>query len=195
MDLLFTFLFPSILAAALLVVFSAHPIHSVLSLILVFCFSSMLLLLVTIDFFAFLLIIVYVGAIAVLFLFVIMMLNIKVVQLTESFVRWIFLVLLVGLAIAAEVFYGLNILVSNQSGTIFLNSSWDTLVFGGNQVKFVGEVLYSYYFVPFILSGLVLLTALVGAIILTVGAQRDCRRQQIYKQVGRREFGSITFYN
>ena len=69
------------LVASLFVVFSSNPVYSVLSLILVFCSASMVLLVLTVDFLSILFIVVYVGAIAVLFLFVIMMLNIKLIQM------------------------------------------------------------------------------------------------------------------
>jgi NADH-quinone oxidoreductase subunit J len=82
MDLLLLFFGLSSVFASILVILSSNPVHSVLSLILVFCLTSASLIIITADFLGILLIVVYVGAIAVLFLFVIMMLNIKLVQLT-----------------------------------------------------------------------------------------------------------------
>ena len=78
-------LFASIaLISATMVIVSTNPIHSVVFLILVFCNAAGLLLLVKIEFIAMMFLIIYVGAIAVLFLFVVMMLNIKINELSEN---------------------------------------------------------------------------------------------------------------
>ena len=75
--------------SSIMVIGLKNPVHSVFSLILTFCISSCLLLTINVDFLAIIFIVVYVGAIAVLFLFVVMMLNIKLVQFTESIIRYI----------------------------------------------------------------------------------------------------------
>lgn len=70
---------------SLLIITVRNPIHSILYLILVFCCVSVVLLILGLEFTAIIFLIVYVGAIAVLFLFVVMMLNIKIIELDESF--------------------------------------------------------------------------------------------------------------
>ena len=70
--------------SGIMVIRSKNPVHSVLFLILVFCNASGLLILLGLDFFAMVFLVVYVGAIAVLFLFVVMMLNIKLVEINET---------------------------------------------------------------------------------------------------------------
>jgi NADH:ubiquinone oxidoreductase subunit 6 (subunit J) len=70
---------------SILIVSSKNPIHSILYLILVFCNVSFVFILLDIEFIAIIFLIVYVGAIAVLFLFVVMMLNIKIVELSGVF--------------------------------------------------------------------------------------------------------------
>ena len=72
------------LISATMVIVSKNPIHSVVSLILVFCNATGLLILLKMEFIAMMFLIIYVGAIAVLFLFVVMMLNIKVNELNEN---------------------------------------------------------------------------------------------------------------
>jgi len=72
-----------------MVIASKNPIHSILYLILVFCNVTFVLILLGIEFIAITFLIVYVGAIAVLFLFVVMMLNIKIIELDEVFWRYI----------------------------------------------------------------------------------------------------------
>lgn len=78
-------LFASIaLISAIMVIGAQNPIHSVIFLILVFCNSTGLLILLKIEFIALMFLIIYVGAIAVLFLFVVMMLNIKLSELSQN---------------------------------------------------------------------------------------------------------------
>jgi NADH-quinone oxidoreductase subunit J len=194
------------LFASLFVVFSANPVHSVLSLILVFSTTSMLLLLLRVDFLSLLLVVVYVGAIAVLFLFVVMMLNVKLVQLSESTVRWLPLGLLVALALTTEVFYVFGaaigdhsleshfVGVGGQDHYAYFDLHWLNQLLGLEFLSFLGSVLYSYFFYSFVVSSFVLLVALIGAIVLTVGSRRLSRRQHIYKQVSRDVFSTIRFY-
>jgi NADH:ubiquinone oxidoreductase subunit 6 (subunit J) len=202
MDFLF-FLFSGLaLISSLFVIFSANPVHSVLSLILVFCSTSMLLLLLRIDFLSILFVVVYVGAIAVLFLFVVMMLNIKLVQLSESVVRWLPLALLVALGLTSNLFYVFGSSIGHYSSefehiansAIHLDASWVAYSFGVESLALLGSALYGPFVYSFVLSSFILLVALLGAITLTVGSRRLSRRQHIYKQVSRDAFGSIHFY-
>jgi NADH-ubiquinone oxidoreductase chain 6 len=91
------------LIAGIMVIRAKNPVHSVLFLILVFCSTSGLLLLLGLDFFALVFLVVYVGAIAVLFLFVIMMLNIKLTEITENILRYLPIGGLIGIIFIFEV--------------------------------------------------------------------------------------------
>ena len=91
--------------SALLVILSKNSVHSVFFLIVTFFFSACLLLTITVDFLSIIFIVVYVGAIAVLFLFVVMMLNIKYVEFSESFLRYIPLSIIMLVVFMNEVLY------------------------------------------------------------------------------------------
>ena len=93
---LFYFFSFLMLLSSIMVIGAKNPIHSVLFLILVFCNATGLLILLEVEFLAMIFLVVYVGAIAVLFLFVVMMLNIKVVELSEN----LFLYLPIGAFVA-----------------------------------------------------------------------------------------------
>jgi len=90
--------------SGIMVIRSKNPVHSVLFLILVFCNASGLLILLGLDFFAMVFLVVYVGAIAVLFLFVVMMLNIKLVEINENILRYLPIGGLIGLIFLFEIF-------------------------------------------------------------------------------------------
>jgi len=90
--------------SGIMVIRSKNPVHSVLFLILVFCNASGLLILLGLDFFAMVFLVVYVGAIAVLFLFVVMMLNIKLVEINENILRYLPIGGFIGLIFLFEIF-------------------------------------------------------------------------------------------
>jgi len=190
------YIFTSIsLLASLFVVFSNNPVYSVLSLILVFCSGSMLLLMLTVDFLSILFIVVYVGAIAVLFLFVIMMLNIKLTQISESVLRWVPLGFILTLVFTSEMLYTLEVSFSFYYFD-FLESrqAWISVFQNNETLGLFGGALYVYFLFAFIVAAFVLLVALLGAIVLTVSGVKLTRRQAVYKQVGRGVFNTITFF-
>ena len=99
------YLFASIaLVSSIMVIVSNNPIHSVISLILVFTNVTGLLILLKIEFIAMMFIIIYVGAIAVLFLFVVMMLNIKLNEISENLVRYLPVGALISIIFFLEIF-------------------------------------------------------------------------------------------
>lgn len=65
-----------------------NPVHSILALVLIFFLSSCMSLVLGVEFLAILILIVYVGAISVLFLFVVMLLNIRVLELNVSLLKY-----------------------------------------------------------------------------------------------------------
>lgn len=104
MSILIEILVILILICALMVIISKNPVHSIFYLILVFCGSATLLISLGAEFLGLILIIVYVGAVAVLFLFVVMMLNIKVIELNANFINYLPLSFLLFLFVFTELF-------------------------------------------------------------------------------------------
>ena len=104
-DHLLFYLFSSVaILSGIMVIRARNPVHSVLFLIFVFCNVAGLLILLGLDFFAMIFLVVYVGAIAVLFLFVVMMLNIKLVEINENILRYLPIGGLIGLIFLFEIF-------------------------------------------------------------------------------------------
>lgn len=93
------------LVCGLLVIISKNPIHSILYLILVFCNVTFVMIILNVEFIAITFLIVYVGAIAVLFLFVVMMLNIKILELDEVFWKYIPVGLIISSVFLLQIFY------------------------------------------------------------------------------------------
>ncbi|CAN5518934.1 NADH-quinone oxidoreductase subunit J [soil metagenome] len=180
---LFFYLFAGIcVASAVMVIASRNPVHSVLFLILAFVNASGLFVLLGAEFLAMLLIVVYVGAVAVLFLFVIMMLDVDFTQLREGFIDYLPFGLLIGFIFLAELLLVAGGWVINPNLTKSI-----TAAIPGNvsNTEALGLVLYTKYIHYFQLSGMVLLVAMIGAIVLTLRHKVKVRRQDINVQNAR----------
>ena len=169
------FLFAAFLiTTCIFVIFSKNPVNSVLFLVLAFLNSTFLFILIGAEFVGIILAIVYIGAVAILFLFVVMMLDIQITTLMFNIKRYIPLALLFAGIILAEIIYL----------TVFKTSkdNLDTFIRSKNNTEQIGDVLYTEYFIDFQLSGIVLLLAMIGAIVLTNVYRPTIKRQNIESQ-------------
>ena len=164
-----------IITSSLLVILLKNPIHSVLFLILVFFNTAILFLFSNAEFLAMILLIVYIGAVAVLFLFVIMMLDINITKLRQTFLNYLPIGLFVGFIILLELIY-----VITQSKLNFIEIKSNQIL---NNTELIGNVLYTDYFLLFQLSGLILLVSMIGAIFLTLRKRKGIKKQNIYQQI------------
>ena len=105
MTFLFIVISLILLISAVSIIVAKNPIHSVLYLILVFVGSSGLLILLKAEFLGMIFLIIYIGAISVLFLFIIMMLNIRMIELRENLIRYVPITVLIGSILLIEFFY------------------------------------------------------------------------------------------
>ena len=176
MFLLGTFYFFAsfLIVTCISVIFSKNPVNSVLFLVLAFLNSTFLFILIGAEFVGIILAIVYIGAVAILFLFVVMMLDIQITTLMFNIKRYIPLALLFAGVILAEIIY-LTVFKSSKSNL-------SEIVRSSNNTEEIGNVLYTEYFIDFQLSGVVLLLAMIGAIVLTHVYRPSIKRQNIDKQ-------------
>ena len=171
-----TFYFFAILLifSSLSVIFSKNPVNSVLFLILAFLNSTFLFILIGAEFVGIILAIVYIGAVAILFLFVVMMLDIELIDIVFSVKRYIPLAALFSVVIISEIIY--LTVVKTVKGNLVLEPS------SANNTEAIGDVLYTKFFIDFQLSGIVLLLAMIGAIVLTHIYKPTIKRQNISHQ-------------
>ncbi|MDB5690214.1 MAG: NADH-ubiquinone/plastoquinone oxidoreductase, chain 6 [Sphingomonas bacterium] len=172
-----------VIASGALTILSRNPVHSVLWLILAFFNAAGLMLLVGAEFIAMLLVIVYVGAVAVLFLFVVMMLNIDFAELRAGVARYLPFGLLVALVLLAEIIFAVG---AWQAGGVAIGNGAAPAPSEVPNVQALGTLLYTRYLYVFEASGLVLLVAMIGAIVLTHRARGGLRGQNIDRQNRRR---------
>ncbi len=174
----------TVIAAALLVVLSRNPVHSVLWLILAFCSSAGLFLLAGAEFVAMLLVIVYVGAVAVLFLFVVMMLDVDFAQLKAEMARYLPVAALVGVILLMQLALAYGAWTSSDVA-LAQRAAVKPPLEEVHNTRALGMILYDQYFLLFQTAGMILLVALIGAIVLTLRHRSGVKRQDVLRQMGR----------
>ncbi|MCQ8782665.1 NADH-quinone oxidoreductase subunit J [Mangrovibrevibacter kandeliae] len=179
----YIFAFVSI-AAALMVVFSRNPVHSVLFLILTFVSAAGLFLLTGAEFLALILIVVYVGAVAILFLFVVMMLDLDTTGLRQRAQQYAPIGAIIGVVLLAELIIGVTGTYYQPHLATATALPTPPLAAMSN-IQALGAVLYTRYILFFQLAGLVLFVAMIGAIVLTLRHKENVKRQSIARQVAR----------
>ncbi|MGJ4917448.1 NADH-quinone oxidoreductase subunit J [Bradyrhizobium sp. HKCCYLRH2060] len=180
---LFFYLFAAVcVASAVMVIVSKNPVHSVLYLILAFVNASGLFVLMGAEFLAMILVVVYVGAVAVLFLFVIMMLDVDFTELREGFLQYMPIGLVIGGIFLFELLLTVSYWVINPTTPKAITAAIPTNV---TNTEALGLVLYTKYIHYFQLSGMILLVAMIGAIVLTLRHKASVKRQDINVQNAR----------
>ena len=173
------------IASAAMVIGSRNPVHSVLFLILAFFNSAGLFVLMGAEYLAMTLVIVYVGAVAVLFLFVVMMLDINFVQLRQGFLQYLPIGGLIGLVLIVELLMVVSGWVISPAD--LQSASVNTQVIDGvSNTLALGRLIYTKYVYLFQASGLILLIAMLGAIVLTLRQREGVKRQRIMAQLDRK---------
>jgi NADH-quinone oxidoreductase subunit J len=145
-----------------LILLTRNPVYLVLLLILVFFNAAALLFLFNVDFLALTFIIIYVGAIAILFLFVVMMLNVKVYETQLNF--FFFLIFFTFLFISLYFLLNKSFSSWQFDGFNFYYSFFDALT----NIDLLGQILFNYFLVCFLIAGFVLLLAIIGPVVLTL---------------------------
>jgi NADH-quinone oxidoreductase subunit J len=170
------------IASSMLVITARNPVHSVLFLILCFFNAAGLFVLLGAEFLAMILVVVYVGAVAVLFLFVVMMLDVDFVEMREGIAQYLPVGATLGLILLVEMI----LLVGTWTISPDLIANATSPAAGGiTNTQAIGQILYTKYVFFFQLSGLILLVAMIGAIVLTMRHKPNVKRQVIADQVAR----------
>ena len=178
--------------SAIMVTVSKNTVHSVFFLILDFISISCLFIMIGAEFLGMIMLIVYVGAVAVLFLFVVMMLNVaqqknQWFSSTESSKH-----IPIGLIISVVIFFELTIVIGGWKFKPDLLSSMtlkiDTTI---SNTHSIGNILYTDYVHIFQLSGMILLVAMIGAIVLTFRKRSGVKKQSYFSQISREASQSI----
>ena len=171
--------------SAIMVTVSKNTVHSVFFLILDFISISCLFIMVGAEFLGMIMLIVYVGAVAVLFLFVVMMLNVA-----QQKNQWFISEensghIPVGLLISAIIFFELIIVIGGWKYKPDLFETTNLITNEISNTHSLGQVLYTDYIHIFQISGMILLIAMIGAIVLTFRQREGVKKQSYLKQISR----------
>ena len=172
--------------SAIMVTASKNTVHSVFFLILDFISISCLFIMIGAEFLGMIMLIVYVGAVAVLFLFVVMMLNVaqqknQWFKSSETSTH-----IPVGLIVSLIIFFELIIVIGGwKYKPDLLNSLSINISAEVTNTRSIGNVLYTDYILLFQISGMILLVAMIGAIVLTYRERAGVKRQSYIKQISR----------
>ena len=177
-------------AAGVMVISARNPVHSVLFLILAFFNAAGLFVLLGAEFIAMILVIVYVGAVAVLFLFVVMMLDINFVELRQGCLQYLPIGGLIGVVLLVELAFILASWTLAPAGATKLTAPTPPITEATNTVA-IGRILYTDYVYLFQASGIILLVAMIGAIVLTLRSREGVKKQRISSQLDRRREQTI----
>ena len=178
--------------AAIMVTVSRNTVHSVFFLILDFISISCLFIMIGAEFLGMIMLIVYVGAVAVLFLFVVMMLNVAQ-QKNEWFKATSgFSHLPIGFIVSLIIFFELLIVIGGWKYKPDLVSAVSLEINPvTSNTHALGNIIYTDYIHLFQLSGMILLVAMVGAIVLTFRKREGIKRQSYFKQISRERSESV----
>ena len=192
----YTFSFIAIFSA-IMVTASKNTVHSVFFLILDFISISCLFIMIGAEFLGMMMLIVYVGAVAVLFLFVVMMLNVaqqknQWFSSSKSSSHLPF-----GLLFGIIIFFELIIIVGGWKYKPDLISSLSSsnIISKTSNTHSIGAVLYTDYIHLFQISGMILLIAMIGAIVLTFRQRTGLKRQSYFKQISRERHEGVEVVN
>ena len=189
------FCFFSIIAilSAIMVTVSRNTVHSVFFLILDFISISCLFIMIGAEFVGMIMLIVYVGAVAVLFLFVVMMLNVSLQKNQWFAAERGSSHIPIGIIVSVIIFFELIIVVGGWK----FKPKLDPKLLDINSISektnthSIGEVLYTDYIHLFQLSGMILLVAMIGAIVLTFRKRSGIKKQSYFKQISRERVDSV----
>jgi len=174
------------IVSAIMVTVSKNTVHSVFFLILDFISISCLFIMIGAEFLGMIMLIIYVGAVAVLFLFVVMMLNVAQQKNQWFSARESSKHIPVGLIISTIIFFELIIVIGGWKYKPDLVSSMSLNIDSSiSNTHAIGYVLYTDYIHIFQLSGMILLVAMIGAIVLTFRKRSGVKRQSYFSQISR----------
>ena len=184
---IFFYIFSTIaIISAIMVTASKNTVHSVFFLILDFISISCLFIMIGAEFLGMIMLIVYVGAVAVLFLFVVMMLNVA-----QQKNQWFLSSqssghIPFGLIISIVIFFELIIVIGGwkYKPDLFYKVN-SQLTENISNTHSLGQILYTDYIHVFQISGMILLVAMIGAIVLTFRQRDGVKKQSYIKQISR----------
>lgn len=189
-SILFYFFSIGLVISTFIVVISKHPIFAIIFLSISFIFSAFLLFLMEFEFLALLFLVIYLGAILILFLFAAMMLESKLTNLFNNQIKYIptgltFSIILLSYFLTN---INLNYIITYNFNYLYFNiyQNWYNLTDCCADIQIYSQILYSYYILQFLVSGLILMLMLISVVYLTNSYyKQQINDQSIFKQLSK----------
>jgi NADH-quinone oxidoreductase subunit J len=183
----YLFFYLILIITSFIIVIVNNPIYSIFYLIVVFINAAIILMLSGIHFLGLVLLIVYLGAVVVLFLFIVMLLNIKVLELRRvvnfyPFISICFINIFIFFSSLNHDFL-LNIFSFNLNFFNLFFVDWSMLFYNIGSFKTIAFLMYTLYFLNFILAGFILFVSMLGAIVLTISQTKTIKKQNYLNQI------------
>ena len=184
-NLFIFFLLQVLISGLISIFFQRNPIYALLFLILTFFNYSVFLITVGVEFIALLFLIIYVGAISILFMFVLMMLNIKYLELNnfQDYNIIGFFAIITLFFIEFIFFSQFNFLFFNFRILEFSYTDWIEIYFSKGDLEHIGFVLYNFNFFDFCISGIILLSVMINCITLVASQNIISKVQILFQQL------------
>lgn len=179
-ELILFYWFSAVLVgAATAVITVRNAVHAALFLVLTFFTSAAIWLLLEAEFLAIALVLVYVGAVMVLFLFVVMMIDVNTAAMREGFARY----LPVGAVVAAVMAVEMFLVVGARNFGFDRFGPMERRAADYSNTRELAETLFTEFYYPFEVAGVILLVAIIAAIVLTLRKRPDSKYQDPARQV------------
>lgn len=173
-----------------MIIASKNPIHSIFALIIAFVIVSIIMIgYLQCEFLSIVFLIVYVGAVSILFLFIVMLLNIKNIDLTDKFFNYFPVGIVIGILFFVEIYIYIYWSLYTENSNLnmyFLFINYINNIDNLTDIEILAQLLYGEYALVFIIASLLLLVAMIGAIILTLRITIKVKKQKINLQVYRK---------
>lgn len=178
--------------SSLLVILSRNTVNSVFFLILCFISVGSLFIMIGAEFLGMIMLIVYVGAVAILFLFVVMMINIAGQTYSKKSQFEIKKHVPIGILFSIILLLELFVIIGGWKYKDKFVLSKDIMINPAmSNTKAIGTVLYTDYILLFQISGMILLLAMIGAIMLTFRKREGVKRQSYFEQISREKDSGV----
>lgn len=177
---LLNFLSITAILTGILVITSKNPIISILYLICLFLSIASYLILLGMNFIGLSYLLVYIGAVSILFLFILMLINIRVSELQTETNNSLPLALIMGIFFYFFIYYILPIdmyknkvinnlsNIANEKLFYVTSNTWEGVLIENSHITSIGNIIYTSHFMWLIITSIILLLAMVGAIIITI---------------------------
>jgi len=192
--LLVCFFFIIITVATNLAILDENPIYAVLYLIGAFIFISSLLIFLSADYIAVLIILLYGGAISILIMFVVMMLDLRKIEM-EKTVKIDYVKVMNFLFLALGAVFLITVSENYVLYDFLRYTNWFETINYKTNIEVIGIVLYNYYFFQFILLGFLLFLSMIVVITIVLRKRYNSKFQNVSDQVSNRNGWKKLFWD